>query len=406
MDCHSKIISLYSKQFLNNLNSLKKKILFFGPIGDFGGRDIEVNIIAHAIAEQYDTKVLSTMFITEDSCAVNGICIVDFNSFDIEVYNSNWMLRILSHVFYWKNKRKKLPYAYVKNGLSKRLYDFDKPRRKILEEEIKNADAVIACVQPTSLYLKNAIEICQKLNKPFFIRTTGEVQQLNPSFFDFLKKVTCFIHHSEINAQNLNKQMPLPYAVVDQCAQLGPKLLKVPLKEYNKVYGFIGRLAPEKGILELVEFFKNVKDAKLVIAGNGIIKEDVLKAIKGQDNIEYIGLVSPDELDSFFERISVFILPSLEESGPLVGLEAMAAAKLILTTDTGAMKERLVDSANDFWFDIKNEQSFIEKIDKIKSLSNEEFLAITKGNRERYLEEYQFTSIKKKYLDCINKYVN
>ena len=155
-----------------------------------------------------------------------------------------------------------------------------------------------------------------------------------------------------------------------------------------------------------IEFFKNVKDAKLVIAGNGIIKEDVLKAIKGQDNIEYMGLVSPDELDSFFERISVFILPSLEESGPLVGLEAMAAAKLILTTNTGAMKERLVDSANDFWFDIKNEQSFIEKIDKIKSLSNEEFLAITKGNRERYLEEYQFTSIKKKYLDCINKYVN
>lgn len=225
---------------------MKKKILLFGPIGDFGGRDIEVNIIAKTISDQYQTAVFSSIYITENSYAIQGLKEVNFNSFEKEIYKSNWFLRVLAQVFYWKNKKKKLPYAYLKNDISNSFFDFEKAQKKILFNELKNTDAVIACVQPTSSYLKEAVEICHKLNKPFFIRTTGTIRKFDISAFQFLKNVTCFIHHSKSNANNLNKQLPLPFVIIDQCAQFESKLLALPISKNQNIYGYLGRLSSEK----------------------------------------------------------------------------------------------------------------------------------------------------------------
>lgn len=384
---------------------MKKKLLFFGPIGDFGGRDIEVNIIAKAVKDDYQVEVFSTIYISENSYAIQGLDI-GFNSFEKELYKNNWLLRILSKLFCFKNKNCKAPYAYIKNDISNRFFDFEKARRNILAKVLSDVDAVIACVQPTSLYLEEAIEICHQQNNPFLIRTTGTIREMDVNSFQFLKKVDCFIHHSESNAHNLNKQLPLPYVIIDQCAQSEQQLLDLPIKENQSIYGYLGRLSTEKGILELIDFFKNKADAKLLIAGDGPLKNDVESAIDKYSQIEYLGQNNPNELDGFFKKINVLIIPSFEESGPLVGLEAMAAGKVILSTDVGAMKERLVDTGNHFWFDNKNEQSFLDSLEKIKNLKSDEFRIIANKNREKYLEEYQYSSIKRKYLDCIKKYLN
>ncbi|QBZ97891.1 glycosyltransferase family 4 protein [Flavobacterium sangjuense] len=385
---------------------MKKKILLFGPIGDFGGRDIEVNIIAKAISDQYQTAVFSSIYITGNSYAIQGLKKVDFNSFEKEIYKSNWFLRVLSQVFYWKNKKKKLPYAYLKNDISNSFFDFEKVQKRILFNELKKTDAVIACVQPTSSYLKEAIEICHKLNKPFFIRTTGTIRKFEVSSFQFLKNVTCFIHHSKTNANNLNKQLPLPFVIIDQCAQFESKLLALPISNNQNIYGYLGRLSSEKGILELIRFFKNTNTGKLLIAGDGPLKKEVIEAINQTDNIEYLGQSQPEELNFFFQKISTLIIPSLEESGPLVGLEAMAAAKLVLSTRVGAMEERLANSPNNFWFDIENQQSFLDSLAQIQQLSKDEFEKIANNNREVYLADYQFTAIKEKYNNCLNQYLN
>jgi len=90
----------------------------------------------------------------------------------------------------------------------------------------------------------------------------------------------------------------------------------------------------------------------------------------------------------------------------LVGIEAMAAAKLILSTKVGAMAERLKNSGNDFWFDIEDQSSFFDSLAVINNLNDPEFQKIANTNREVYLTEYQFTVIKRKYTDCLNKYLN
>ena len=104
---------------------MKKKILFFGPIGDFGGRDIEVNIIAKAIKDEYQVEVLSSIYITKNSYALQGLDI-EFSSFEKSIYESNWYLRFVANLFYLKNKKSKRPYAYIKNDLSNLFFDFEK----------------------------------------------------------------------------------------------------------------------------------------------------------------------------------------------------------------------------------------------------------------------------------------
>ena len=39
---------------------MNKKVLIFGPIGDFGGRDVEVNIIAKSLNEKYNVSFEGT----------------------------------------------------------------------------------------------------------------------------------------------------------------------------------------------------------------------------------------------------------------------------------------------------------------------------------------------------------
>ncbi|WP_333875324.1 glycosyltransferase family 4 protein [Flavobacterium sp.] len=380
---------------------MKKKLLLFGPIGDFGGRDVEVNIIAQSLSNHYEISIVSTKYFTRKSYALRNLPSVSATSFQQELYKSSCFIRFWAYVMYLKNNKKQQPYAYVQNAVSKRFFNFEKKKEAIVTRCITESDVVIACVQPSSAYLKTALEISARQKKPFWIRTTGTIRTLQPEMFDFLKKATGFIHHSQANALNLNRQLPLPYVIIDQCAQEEQKLLALPIPEKKMVFGYLGRLSPEKGILELIRFFQNYPEGQLRISGNGPLQQEVLDTIKDYDNIRYLGQSHPDELQLFFAPISVLIIPSHEESGPLVGLEAMASGRLIISTEVGAMKERLAGTKNDFWFQINHPHSFFDSLAAVNALPNEAFHEIAQNNRQRYLAEYQFSAIQQKYRNCL-----
>ena len=215
----------------------------------------------------------------------------------------------------------------------------------------------------------------------------GTIYPFEKSNFEFLNKVTKFIHHSEKNASNLNAIYNLPYAIIDQCAIEDSKLLPLSIAKTKPLrFGFLGRLSIEKGIIELVDFFSNQSEYQLIVAGNG----PLLNQIIDNKNIEYIGQIEPQRLNVFFEKIDVLIISSHEESGPLVGLEAMAAGKIIVSTNVGAMKDRLLDTNNNFWFELNNISELKNIFEKLNTLELE---TIANSNREKYLKEYQFKAI-------------
>ena len=378
---------------------MKKKVLIFGPIGDFGGRDVEVNIIAKSLKEHFEIRFFSSIYISTESYSLLDFKSPNYSSFQIELSNRFFCLNFISYLLQIKNYRKKIkPYAFVKNKLSKKLINFRKHKLEILQHEVEMADVIIVCAQLTSKYLKEIVNFSSDYKKPCMVRTTGTIRPFNKSDFEFLKQVTQFIHHSEKNASNLNTIYDLPYTIIDQCALDDSKLLALSIaKEKPLRFGFLGRLSIEKGIIELVDFFSNQLEYKLLIAGNGPLLNQVID----KKNIEYIGQVEPQSLPIFFEKIDVLIISSHEESGPLVGLEAMAAGKIIVSTDVGAMKDRLIDTKNNFWFDLQNISELKNIFEKLNTLDLE---SISNSNRENYIKEYQFKSIQDKYLQLVKNF--
>ena len=55
----------------------------------------------------------------------------------------------------------------------------------------------------------------------------------------------------------------------------------------------------------------------------------------------------------------------------MVGLEAMAAGKIIISTDVGAMKDRLLGTKNDFWFDLNTIDELNQIFEKLNTLELE-----------------------------------
>lgn len=96
------------------------------------------------------------------------------------------------------------------------------------------------------------------------------------------------------------------------------------------VLGFIGRFASQKNPLYIVEIFREVHDlrphSKLLLVGDGPMKKDVFRMIAEyelDDFVSYMGLT--EDITRFYQAMDCFLLPSLYEGLPVVGLEAQCA---------------------------------------------------------------------------------
>jgi len=375
-----------------------KKVVIAGPISNYGGREIEVNIILKSLREHYDLNVLSMSYIVDSSFALQGVSEVNWTSIDRILFTKSKVIKYFSIVSKWFNNGKKEPFAYVNNSIIKKIINLDEVYLKEIRNHLSKADCVILCVQLTSKFLPEIVEFCHHNKIPCLLRTTGTIRYIEQHNFEFLKKVTLFIHHSEANAYNLNKQIKLPYSVIDQCAMAEDSLLAVSDKITTPLrFGYLGRLSPEKGILPLVDYFSTAKHS-FYFAGDGSQKNEILEKIKNNTNCHYLGLINSDKVAVFFEEIDVLIIPSYEESGPLVGLEAMAAGKIIISTDVGAMKERLTGLSS-FWFDVNDKISLKEVIDEINTWSETELIVLKQKIRQRYLEKYNLKAISNQYQE-------
>jgi len=185
---------------------LKNKILLIGPIGDFGGREVEVNIIARALENDLNVSILSTGYMTADSFALKNLKETKWESVSKKINTNNIFLYFLSLLSKTVNKGKLKNYAYLNNLVSKKLFDLDKLYQIEIEKKINESDLITLCMQLTSKFLPEIVVYCDEKKMPCLVRTTGTIRQVLESDASFLKKVSLFIHHSEANAGNLNNQ--------------------------------------------------------------------------------------------------------------------------------------------------------------------------------------------------------
>ena len=95
----------------------------------------------------------------------------------------------------------------------------------------------------------------------------------------------------------------------------------------NIVIGHIGRLTEQKNTLFVIDIFKSILDkekkAKLLIIGDGNLKEAMLEKISKygiENSVLYLG--RREDIPQFYNAMDCFLLPSLYEGLPVVGVEA------------------------------------------------------------------------------------
>lgn len=128
----------------------------------------------------------------------------------------------------------------------------------------------------------------------------------------------------------------------------------------------VGRIDARKNQLKLVEAIKG-SNYKLLLVGKcspgqkGYFKK-VMKAIKGNPNIEYIEQIENSKLYQLYKVCKVSVLPSWFETPGLVSLEAAAMGCNIVVSEKGTTKDYFRDYA--YYCDVMNSASIREQIDR------------------------------------------
>jgi glycosyltransferase involved in cell wall biosynthesis len=158
------------------------------------------------------------------------------------------------------------------------------------------------------------------------------------------EKVSAWIALSEVQ-KGLHLKIGLPARtlhVVPHFQEFRPAEA-TPLQQ-NGYALFLGRLAPEKGVANLLEGWKQVKTpgARLVIAGTGPEEERLKQIVVDNklDSVELRGFVNPAQHRELWANAKFLIVPSIwHEPFALVVLEALAHGRPLVVSNFGSMPE-------------------------------------------------------------------
>jgi glycosyltransferase involved in cell wall biosynthesis len=123
-----------------------------------------------------------------------------------------------------------------------------------------------------------------------------------------------------------------------------PSLIPDPeRKDFDAV--FLGRLHPQKGILELIDIWRGVcarrPDARLAIVGVGDLLQEVRKRIEAlglNGNVSLLGFLDGEEKIKIFKRSKIVVHPAIYDSGGMAACEAMACGLPAVGFDLPALR--------------------------------------------------------------------
>lgn len=149
----------------------------------------------------------------------------------------------------------------------------------------------------------------------------------------------------------------------------------VNLNEDEKLLVFVGRIAKEKSIDEIIKAFSLVKEnnlkVKLMIVGGGPSLEE-LKSLTKHLNLEkyiyFMGKQPFDEVVNYYKAADGFISASTSETQGMTYIEALSSGLVVLARHDEVLEDLIKENKNGYFFD----KDIYEAIEKFDSLSKDE----------------------------------
>ena len=145
--------------------------------------------------------------------------------------------------------------------------------------------------------------------------------------------------------------VPMPISLIRNLERSNSK--PSALNHSSLIIGNIGRHIPQKNQSFLIDLLKESKnrgfDWRLIIVGSGDLRQDLVQKIADFDLDSRIEIREPvNNLDSFYNEIDIFILPSLSESLPVTLLEAQSFGVRCITSSMVSKDASLIPFLVDF----------------------------------------------------------
>jgi glycosyltransferase involved in cell wall biosynthesis len=141
----------------------------------------------------------------------------------------------------------------------------------------------------------------------------------------------------------------------------------------DKIILSVGRMVPWKGFDVLVELMSELPDWKLVIIGEGPIKnrlEELIEKMKLSRNVELINSLPRKELLEYLTKAKIFILNTSFESFSFQVVEAMNYGLPVITTNICNLSEIIDNGQEGILVEPNNKKQIIEAIEKLDKDDN------------------------------------
>lgn len=214
-------------------------------------------------------------------------------------------------------------------------------------------------------YYQVIIRKCKRQSLPASF-TAGICMYFHKLIRIFEKNVDLFISPSQFLIEKFREHgldIPITYL---------PNFINIdsfsPSYHQSDYFLYSGRLSYMKGLSTLIEAMKQVKSHRLLIAGDGDMKDEIEWVINKEKNpnIRLLGFLSTDELVPIIKNAAFTVIPSLNfENCPMVVLESFACGTSVLGSNLGGIPEFIHEGHNGMLFEPGNSRQLAGKINSL-----------------------------------------
>ncbi len=346
----------------------------------------------------------SVFFNTIELLAKNGHKVIPFSLYDSLNEDSDFSSYFVRKNFFYHNK----VYSFVSKNKFKKLLKNENPDIVHIHNVIGGLtfSILIVCRElripvvatihdfrllcPAYVFIDGKKNICEKCKYGNFSNCIfnncapeGFIKSclitlesyLRSFFIPFDEYITRFIFVSNFSK---SKFLETNYNLASKSYSLYNFTPKIEFSKKNlkdKHFLFIGRLSREKGLVLLLEAFRQLPKQKLLIAGDGDLRDSLIS--NKTENIEFLGHKDRAELIRIINNSYFLIVPSeCYENNPMSIVESFSLGTPVIGSDLGGIPEVILDSGGGFLFKNRDVNSLIDVLTKAASIEDDVYSTI------------------------------
>lgn len=176
---------------------------------------------------------------------------------------------------------------------------------------------------------------------------------------------------------------------------------KLNIPKNNQILLFVGRLAKEKNIEELINYLNRLKmkNISFLIVGDGPYRGDLeyLVTNKGMENqVIFTGMIESSQLAQYYQLADIFVNASTSESQGLTYIEAMASSLIPLCREDDSLTGVIYNYKNGFQY-----QNFQDFQNYLTQLLNNHDLRQNLGHQAQHFVLHKYSD--QKFAQCMEQ---